>query len=37
MAEDPLYERFGQEFPADHILFREGDTGKEMFVIQASV
>jgi CRP-like cAMP-binding protein len=35
MAEDKLYERFGREFPAGHVLFRDGEPGKEMFVIQA--
>ncbi len=35
MANDPLYERFGREFPAGHVLFVEGDSGKEMYVIQA--
>jgi CRP/FNR family transcriptional regulator, cyclic AMP receptor protein len=34
-GEDPLYERFGREFPKDHVLFREGETGKEMYVIQS--
>ena len=34
-ADDKLYERFGSEFPANHVLFREGETGKEMYVIQA--
>ena len=35
MADDPLYERFGREFQAGEILFSEGDSGKEMFVIQS--
>lgn len=35
MAEDPLYDRFGKEFPRGHVLFTEGDTGKEMFVIHS--
>ena len=35
MAEDKLYERFGREFPAGHVLFRDGEPGKEMYVIQA--
>jgi CRP-like cAMP-binding protein len=35
MADDPLYERFGREFPAGHVLFREGDSGTEMYVIQS--
>lgn len=35
MADDKLYERFGREFPAGHLLFREGEPGREMYVIQA--
>ncbi len=35
MAEDKLYERFGREFSAGTVLFRDGEPGKEMFVIQA--
>ncbi len=35
MAEDKLYERFGREFPAAHVLFRDGEPGNEMFVIQS--
>jgi len=34
-ADEKLYERFGREFPAGHVLFKEGDSGKEMFVIQS--
>lgn len=34
-AEDQLFERFGKQFPAGHALFREGEHGKEMFVIQS--
>ncbi len=34
-ADDKLYERFGREFPAGHVLFREGDAGREMFVVQS--
>jgi CRP/FNR family transcriptional regulator, cyclic AMP receptor protein len=34
-GEDPLYERFGREFPKGHVVFREGETGKEMYVIQS--
>src|SRR5450432_1798383 len=33
-AEDQLFERFGRSFPAGHRLFREGEHGNEMFVIQ---
>lgn len=35
MSDDKLYERLGREFPAGHQLFREGDAGREMFVIQS--
>lgn len=35
MADDKLYERFGKEFPKGHVLFRDGEAGKEMFVIQS--
>ncbi|MBI5508360.1 MAG: Crp/Fnr family transcriptional regulator [Deltaproteobacteria bacterium] len=35
MGEDPLYERFGREFAKGQVLFREGETGKEMYVIQS--
>lgn len=34
MSEDRLYERFGREFSKGDFLFREGEPGKEMFVIQ---
>ena len=34
-GEDLLFQRFGREFPRGHILFREGEVGREMFVIQA--
>ncbi len=34
-GEDPLYERFGHEFQKGDVLFREGETGKEMYVIQS--
>ena len=30
-----LFERFGKAFPAGHVLFREGETGKEMYVVQS--
>ncbi|HOX45241.1 MAG TPA: Crp/Fnr family transcriptional regulator [Myxococcota bacterium] len=30
-----LFERFGREFPAGTVVFREGDVGNEMYVIQA--
>jgi CRP/FNR family cyclic AMP-dependent transcriptional regulator len=35
MADDQLFQRFGKEFPRGTVLCREGDPGKEMFVIQA--
>src|SRR5688500_8303134 len=34
-AEETLFQRFGKEFPKGHVLFREGDPGKEMFVLQS--
>ena len=35
MAEDPLFQRFGKEYPRGTVLFREGEPGKEMYVLQA--
>ncbi len=35
MADDQPLQRFGKEFPKGAVLCREGDPGKEMFVIQA--
>lgn len=35
MAEEPLPHRFTKEVPRGTVLFREGDPGREMFVIQA--
>jgi CRP/FNR family cyclic AMP-dependent transcriptional regulator len=35
MAEDALFQRFGKEFRRGDVLFREGEPGKEMYVIQA--
>lgn len=32
---DPLFARFGREYQAGEVLFREGEPGDEMFVIQA--
>jgi CRP/FNR family cyclic AMP-dependent transcriptional regulator len=29
-----MFERFGETYPAGHVLFREGDAGKHMYVIQ---
>ena len=34
-AEDQLFERFGKAFAPGHVLFRDGEVGKEMFVIQS--
>ncbi len=31
---DPLFARFGREFPAGDVVFREGEAGKTMYVIQ---
>jgi CRP-like cAMP-binding protein len=30
-----LFEKFGRDFPTGTVLFREGDPGEEMYVIQA--
>jgi CRP/FNR family cyclic AMP-dependent transcriptional regulator len=35
MADDPLFQRFGKAFPAGTVLFRDGDEGREMFVVNA--
>lgn len=34
-AEEALFQRFGKEFPRGALLFREGDPGKEMYVLQS--
>lgn len=34
-ADQQLFERFGKEFPKGHVLFREGELGEVMFVIQS--
>ncbi|HEY1691061.1 MAG TPA: Crp/Fnr family transcriptional regulator [Polyangiaceae bacterium] len=34
---DPLFTRFGREYLAGAVLFREGERGEEMFVIQSGV
>ncbi len=34
MADDPLFQRFGKTFPAGTVLFREGEQGLTMFVLQ---
>jgi CRP/FNR family cyclic AMP-dependent transcriptional regulator len=33
-GEDALFQRFGKEFKRGEVLFREGEPGKEMYVIQ---
>src|ERR1700687_591338 len=33
-GEDALFQRFGKEFKRGEVLFKEGDAGKEMYVIQ---
>ena len=35
MSEERLMERFGQEFAKGHVLFREGEAGKVMYVVQS--
>src|SRR5580704_10177189 len=32
---DPLFARFGREYPPGEVLFREGEAGEVMFVIQS--
>jgi CRP/FNR family cyclic AMP-dependent transcriptional regulator len=34
-AEETLFQRFGKEFSKGTILFREGEAGREMFVLQS--
>jgi CRP-like cAMP-binding protein len=34
-GEDALFQRFGREFKRGEVLFREGEPGREMYVIQA--
>jgi len=34
-GEDALFQRFGKEFRRGEVLFREGEPGNEMYVIQA--
>jgi CRP/FNR family transcriptional regulator, cyclic AMP receptor protein len=34
-AEETLFQRFGKEFPKGTVLFKEGEPGKEMFVLQS--
>ncbi|MEM6732872.1 MAG: cyclic nucleotide-binding domain-containing protein, partial [Myxococcota bacterium] len=35
MSDDKLYERFGKQMPPGTVLFREGESGKEMYVVQS--
>jgi CRP-like cAMP-binding protein len=34
-AEETLFQRFGKEFAKGTVLFREGEAGKDMFVLQS--
>jgi CRP-like cAMP-binding protein len=34
-GEDQLFQRFGKEFPKGTVLFKEGEPGKEMYVVQS--
>jgi CRP-like cAMP-binding protein len=34
-AEDALFQRFGKDLPKGTVLFREGELGKEMYVLQS--
>jgi CRP-like cAMP-binding protein len=34
---DPLHPRFGRDFSAGEVLFREGERGEEMYVIQSGL
>ena len=34
MGSETLIQKFGKELPAGTVLFKDGDTGKQMFVIQ---
>ena len=35
MADDQLFQRFGKEFAPGTVLFREGEPGREMYVVQS--
>lgn len=37
MADAHLYSRFGKEFPAGTVLFRQGEPGAEMYVVQGGL
>ena len=34
-AQSPMYAKFGKRFPTGTVLFREGDRGEEMFILQS--
>ena len=34
-AQSPMYAKFGKRFPSGTVLFREGDRGEEMFILQS--
>jgi len=36
-ADEQLFQRFGREFPAGTVLFRDGEPGKEMFVVHTGL
>lgn len=36
-AEEALFQRFGKDIPKGTILFREGEPGKEMYVLQSGM
>ncbi len=35
MAVDELLNRFGRDFPAGQVLFNDGDSGREMYIVQS--
>src|SRR5512132_4537014 len=35
MADDQLFQRFGKTFPSGTVLFREGEPGRDMYVVQS--
>jgi CRP/FNR family transcriptional regulator, cyclic AMP receptor protein len=37
MAENPLFEKYGQTFDAGKVIFREGDPGEHMYIIQSGM
>ena len=34
-AQSPMFAKFGKRFPTGTVLFREGDSGEEMFILQS--